>query len=117
MLQGVEVPVYYIKGGPPRVPESSLDYNFHILPATIGLNHVPSIFLGRGTETPVCYFTPPPLHRILITSYVFSLFFYYIASMPEVSGKPLSYMSLYKKRAARSPPISNAIVGITGSGV
>jgi hypothetical protein len=37
--------------------------------------------------------------------------------MPEVSGKPLSYMSLYKKRAARSPPISNAIVGITGSGV
>jgi hypothetical protein len=110
MLQGVEVPVYYIKGGPPCVPESTPDYNFHILPATIGLNYIPLLFLGRGTETLICYFTPPLFYRILITPYIFSLFLHYVAFMPEAPGKPLSYMSFCKKRAARSLLISNAML-------
>jgi hypothetical protein len=110
MFQGVKVPVYYIKGGSPRVPESSPDHNLHILPATISLNHIPLLFLGRGTETLVCYFTPPPLHKTLITPHVFSPFLYYIASMLEAPGKPLSCISLCKKRAARSPPISNTML-------
>jgi hypothetical protein len=72
MFLRLKISVHNIEVGLPSIPKAPLDHNLHILMAVIGLNHVPIPFLVAGTEHPFCLFSPPLLHRTLITPHIHS---------------------------------------------
>jgi hypothetical protein len=67
MLCRLKITVYDIAIAPLKVLKGSLDHDLHVLTRAIGLNHLFIPLLCRRTKAPLPPFTPPPLHRTLVT--------------------------------------------------
>ena len=67
MLCRLKITVYNIAIRPPKVLKASLDYNLHILAYAVSLNYLFIPLLSRYTKAPLRPFTPPPLHKTLVT--------------------------------------------------
>src|SRR5579862_8464818 len=62
-----EIAIHNIAIRPFKVPETSPNYDFHVLTCIIGWNHFFMLFLFWCVKATFCLFTLPSLHRILIT--------------------------------------------------
>jgi hypothetical protein len=109
MLCRLKIAVYDIAPTPPKVPKGSPDHDLHILLRVIGLNYLLLPFLCRRTKALLLAFTPPPLHRTLVTPTDQSPLLARPASMCEALSKSFECVSFCEFRTLLCSLIAYAV--------